>query len=480
VTQPVFVTAGIASLVTLWGLAAGESPNLTVLAGCVTVLTVQLLWKRGEPTTLLLLAALHLIQVETALVYANILGVHINSLSEFGVDLERATAYALLGVLSLVIGMSYGSAGPRIWSEAICKSEVGNWEPRSAFRFFCITLVLESVFTELSQLSDGLRQFFLAGAGVQWIGVFLLAYVCLVKKRGQIYLVAAVLIEVALGFTGFFGGFKTVFLVLFVAFAAARPRIDFSAIIAICVAASIALLLTVFWSEIKTDYRRYLNQGSQSQVVLVPLEERAQYLYDRANEAGLQTLASGFDKMLRRTSYVEFFGASLSFVPESRQHENGGMTSSAFSHIFLPRILFPDKPPLPSDSIVTIAYTGLPISRNPGTSISIGYAGELYIDFGIYGMIACMGILGVFYGLANRFVQKHCQTALVGYGATFAALAPGFFFETSLPKTIGGVCTAILITVVLSRFVLPFALKALASQHTRERHLLRKNHSAFK
>jgi hypothetical protein len=161
-------------------------------------------------------------------------------------------------------------------------------------------------------------------------------------------------------------------------------------------------------------------------------------------------------------SYIEFFGATLNYVPASRPHENGEMTMAALAHIFLPRLFVPDKAALPSDTAVTIAYTGLPIALRPGVSISIGYPGEFYIDFGILGMMACMGVLGFFYGKANFFIQQHFSSALIGYGATIALLTPGFLFETSLPKILGGVCTSFIILLLMSKIVLPFALNALA------------------
>ena len=381
--DPVPMVAGAVFLGVLWGITLGESPSLTIFAGIVTVLAVKLLWQPGQPPTLLLLAALHLLQVETALVYANVIGVHINSLSEFGVDLENATLVALGAVLCLIVGMSLGNAGPAIWSPSVAQKEAGNWLPRQAFRFYVVTLGIELFCTAFSTLSEGVRQFFLAGASIEWIGIFLLAYVCLSQKRGFSYLLVAVAIEVVLGFTGFFGGFKTVFLVLFIAFASAKPKLNFGSVAAIIVTVAISLLLTAFWSDIKADYRAFLNKGSEDQVALVPMEERFAYLSDRINEADGDTLASGFDKFLKRMSYVEFFAATMHFVPESRPHENGAMTMTAISHILLPRMLFPDKAPLPLDTTVTVAYTGLPIELHAGTSISIGYAGEFYIDFGV-------------------------------------------------------------------------------------------------
>jgi hypothetical protein len=458
--------SGVVGIFTLWGLGSGYSPILTIIAGLVTIAAVVLLWRPGEPPTLLLLAMIHLIQVNTALIYANVTGVPLNSLSEYGVDLEYATLIALGGVLCLIVGMSFGSAGAPFWSPADAQVEARTWSPRSAFRFWFVSLGISLFFTELSSLSEGVRQLFIAGAGIQYIGIFVLAYVCLCQKRGVGYFLVAVAVELGIGFTGFFGAFKEVFYVLFIAFAAARPKINFPAFVAIAFTAIVALICSSFWSAMKEDYRSYLNQGSAEQEVVVPLGDRLNYLADRISEADGDTLSDGFDKLIRRMSYIEFFGATMNFVPASRPHEFGAMTMAAISHILLPRLLIPDKAALPQDTVITIAYTGLPITDRSGVSISIGYPGEFYIDFGILGVLAGMGILGFLYGKASRYIQRHFS-ALIGYGATVTLLIPGFLFETSLPKTVGAVCTSFIILLVMSKIVLPVALNALAWKELR-------------
>ncbi len=460
--DPVPVVFGIVSVGMLWGIAVGESPALTIAAGIIIISAFVLLWRPGEPPTLLLLAVIHLVQVTTALIYANVTGVHINSISEYGVDLETATFTALGGVLCLIIGMSLGSGRTPFWSPEAAQSEAAGWSEVSAFRFFLVTLGIELFFTELSSLSEGVRQLFLAGAGIQWIGLYLLVYVCLSQNRGYGYLLTGVGIELALGFTGFFSDFKQVFFVLFVAAASAKPKLNLRSFAALIVTAVCALVLSAFWSAIKTDYREFLNKGSNAQEVLVPLDERFSFLADRVSEADGETLSRGFDLLFKRMSYVEFFGATLAFVPDGRPHENGAMTAAAISHIFLPRLLFPDKAPLPDDTAVTVAYTGLPMTLRTGVSISIGYAGELYIDFGVLGMMACMGMLGFFYGWASQFIQQHFSSALIAYGATIPLLMPGFLFETSLPKVLGAVCTSFIILLLMAKIVVPFALNALA------------------
>jgi hypothetical protein len=433
-----------------------ESLFLTISVVLVAMLAIKLLWRPGEPPTLLLLIALHLVQVSTALLYADVLGVHVNSISEYRVDLEAATWVALGAVLCLAFGMSSGNAGPSIWQPTLVQAEARKWSPKIAFVFFLVTFALELLFKELSTISEGVRQILLAGSNIQWIGVFLLTYVCLSQNRGFGYLFAAVGLELVVGFLGFFGGFRDVFFVLFVAVASARPRLQMRSIIPLIVAAAVALVLASFWSEVKTGYRAFLNRGTYAQVVLVPVEERLSYIAARAAAADADTLAKGFEKLVLRMGYVEFFGATLENVPARKPYENGAMTLAAISHIFLPRLFFPDKAALPPDTQITTEYTGLPLMYRNDTSISIGYPGELYVDFGVTGLFICMAILGFAYGKATRIIQRSFKSPLIGYGATIPLLMPGFLFETSLPKLLGGVATSFIFLLLMSKFIMPY------------------------
>ena len=117
------------------------------------------------------------------------------------------------------------------------------------------------------RLSDSTRQLFLAGAGIQWIGVFLLTYVCLSQKRGLGYVSVAVGVEVVQGWLGFFSEFRQVFFALLVAIAAARPKVRASTIVWTIMVVAIVLVLGAFWSAIKINYRHFLNDNTVSQTV---------------------------------------------------------------------------------------------------------------------------------------------------------------------------------------------------------------------
>jgi hypothetical protein len=385
-----------------------------------------------------------------------VLGVNVNTLSSNGVDLEYATWIGLGAVFCLTLGMSVGQAGAPIWSPALAKVEASAWSPRRAFVFCLVTIAMDLAFTKLSEFSQSTRQLFLASAGIQWIGVFLLTYVCLSQKRGFGYVSVVVGIEVVLGSLGFFGDFKQVFFALLVAIAAARPKLRASTIVLTIVAVAIALVLSAFWSAIKINYRHFLNENTVSQAVLVPVAARLSYLAAQVESADMETLRVGFDALWKRIAYMEYFGATLRNVPANVPHENGAMTITALTHILVPRLVYPDKPALPSDTVVTARYTGLQFTVRDDTTISIGYPGEFYIDFGVTGLLGCMGILGFIYGKATRVVQRSFKSPLVAYGATISLLMPGFMFETALPKVIGSVMTSFIILVAMGKTVVPF------------------------
>ena len=72
-------------------------------------------------------------------------------------------------------------------------------------------------------------------------------------------------------------------------------------------------------------------------------------------------------------------------VPNDLPFQDGAHIGATVIHVLQPRLFFPDKPPLLSDTDVVEKYTGLHFgdSSSAGISVSLGYLAELYIDFGV-------------------------------------------------------------------------------------------------
>jgi hypothetical protein len=120
----------------------------------------------------------------------------------------------------------------------------------------------------------------------------------------------------------------------------------------------------------------------------------------------------------------------------------------------MPRLLFPDKPALPNDSDLTNYYTGLYMAgEEQGTSVSLGYVAESYIDFGIYGMFAPILMLGMLLGWFFRFfLTRQNIPIFIGYGLAVTVLLEAYRFETASVKFLGAIVTAFLVAYVLHRF----------------------------
>src|SRR4029077_6417558 len=102
----------------------------------------------------------------------------------------------------------------------------------------------------------------------------------------------------------------------------------------------------------------------------------------------------GMDALIMRISYVNFFALATENVPGRIPYENGALWRGSVVHMFMPRVLFPEKPIL-DDSERTRTYTGMNVAGSEqDTSIGIGYVGESYIDFGPIGMFIPIFLLG--------------------------------------------------------------------------------------
>ena len=102
-----------------------------------------------------------------------------------------------------------------------------------------------------------------------------------------------------------------------------------------------------------------------------------------------EKLILSVDQLLRRLTYVDFFAVVLTYVPSQMPHENGALFWDAVSRPFMPRLFFPDKEVI-DDFVRSNLYTGGVAAISEGTSISLGYVAESYIDFGAVGMFPAL------------------------------------------------------------------------------------------
>ena len=140
---------------------------------------------------------------------------------------------------------------------------------------------------------------------------------------------------------------------------------------------------------------------------------------------------------------------------KSVPHEGGAILWDSVSRPFMPRLFFPNKPVI-DDTVRTNFYTAGAAGNSPGTSISLGWAAEMYIDFGTYGMLIASLVIGLLYGRIYRGLTFGKTTGgLFGMGAACSVLALAGPLENSFTKVFGGVVVQLLVIWLIAKFVLP-------------------------
>ena len=423
-------------------------------------LVILILWRGDDPPILFLPALFQWSEVAIWPISTIWSHLPLNDLSSFGADLEQPALYGLLGILAMSIGLRLGASRSKGEPLAVrLRSEAMRWSFRNVRRVAFSAMAAGYAFAVVSNLAGPARELFNQASTIKYVGLFMLAYWCLLHRRQSHVLVATILFEIGFGMTGFFAEFKNSALTLIVAALAARPRLRPRDILVVLMAGGLFLMVAIFWSAIKPDFRSFLNKGTGAQVQLVPMADRLEYLVNVAGKFDAAQFSDGFDRLLKRHGYVEFLGLVMANVPSAIPHEGGQLSLDVLQHIMMPRFIFFNKPPLPSDTEVMSKYTGLSYVWNEDTSISIGYLGELYIDFGFLGGLIAAGAIGWLVGFVYRTLRGlRTASALITAGLCLMAVLPIASFGTAYIKLIGSFVFASAISIVVQRYGLPMVL----------------------
>lgn len=276
-------------------------------------------------------------------------------------------------------------------------------------------------------------------------------------------------IEVVLGFTGFFASFREplmmLVLVLLERFDARKLRNWFL----VGASAAAILLFGLLWLSIRGTYRSSFEVEAFAQSRTARLEKVAS-LSKGFFGSGAEALRENMDFFVERLWAIYYPALAVSRVPEVLPHEEGRILTGAVRHILMPRLFFPNKPSLPSDSEMVRKYSGLWVAgADEGTSIAFGYAAESYIDFGLPWMFLPSLVFGFVMGHLYRFCLRVIWHRELAIGlVTVVFWLSLYLFERSWIKTLGFSFT-LMIYMGVSVFVLD---RLLMGRRTRRRRLL--------
>jgi hypothetical protein len=441
----------VEGLAVLLLLSSPFTVNSSLQAGAASVLGLLafMLLRPGIVPVVPLALTYQWLQVSIAVFYANYLRLPLAQVLPVG-DSGRAT-WLGLGALALCTAI----VGPLLLRWALV--DIGAL--RTSLRLmhlptllltygvmFLVTVPLVARFGVASQFSQVIQ----ALEAVRWALFLTLVATGLIQRDARLWMLLALAAELAVGLSGYFAGFAVPLLFALLGFLLVFPLLTRPQRATAFALAAGLVAMALVWNAIKSDYRSEVSDQNRGQVVNVGLGERYTLLGHMASQSLASSLDGAIDRFVRRLAYVEYFGLVLERVPNAFPYAEGEQVKTALRHIFMPRALFPSKAFLPSDSELTAYYTGNSYLRYmPGTSISLGYLAEGYIDFGLPG-VALMAVCLALLMLLVAVTFKRCA----GDPALFAALSCSTLmatrlFETSLPKLLGGTLSVFVVELAL-------------------------------
>jgi len=277
-------------------------------------------------------------------------------------------------------------------------------------------------------------------------------------RWGTLALVVSV--EVVMGMSGFFAGFREPIVLAFLAVLEVFDRRNTQHWVAVTVAIVGVSVLGLVWMGIRRDYRREyveVDRFSDSRSIRV---QRVSDLASAFFKNDLEDVLRTADSLVDRMWTIYYPALAIARVPSVLPHTNGAILNDALTHIVTPRVFFPDKPELMSDSDKVRKYSNVHVAgRESNTSIAFGYAAEAYIDFGIPLMfvpVFCFGLfIGAMYALFRSIIWH--RELFVAFG-TVAFWLSAYLFERSW-ATMLGVTVGFMVylgspTVLIDRFLL--------------------------
>jgi hypothetical protein len=454
---PVYVLAS------LLVAAASITTNAMLTAACIIsfVMLAALLWRPGEPPVLFFACSVQWIQVAMKAFHADYYRLSVTQVS-LGQRGDLAIWLGLTGILVLAAGMRLATFTKPLPLQALADEKLSRISIGRLFGIYLLATGVSAVLTRLSFQFLSVGQLLVGAAHLKWVFYWLLAYLVTRRRSHRGYLVVATMLEFLQGI-GYFAEFKTVFFVLILALLTISWRLTPRSGLLAGLAATVLVLMGLLWTGIKDDFRVYLNRGTGQQLNLVSPSEELSTFVSMITAIRPAMLGEQAEAMAQRIEYTDFFAATLDRVPSQQPYERGTLLAASIAHVLMPRMFFPNKPMLGYDSEETGKYTGLSLAgAEQGTSISLGYMVEDYIDFGPIGMFVPIFALGILWGVMYSYLVKKAFVRPVGFAFATALFVYMGGFETTQPKLLGSMISNFLILAALLRFVMPATLRWLS------------------
>ncbi|MDE3154707.1 MAG: hypothetical protein KGN76_06370 [Acidobacteriota bacterium] len=421
-------------------LAAGDW--LGALAAAVLWMIWRLLTVNGAPPVLFWAMSFEWLQVTIGMFYYGLTGRVLPT-----IQLSNYRPMVLIGLIcvaALAVGLRLGIQSHRWAARAAERPPHAHilltW--RFLLTWFLAATALGGTLQQFAVQYPALIQPVFALTSLR-LGLLFLILRRLMRPRFRTGpLVALLALETVLGFTGFFAGFKEPLMLALMALFEQFDRRRARHWIAVVLIVTVGIMAGVVWLGVRRTYRGDYAQYTSRTQRLERLVSLTAVWWNRNESAPLATV----DQLVERIWAVYYPALAYAHVPAVVPHTNGALLEAAVLQAIEPRLLFPNKPDVPSDSEKVRKYSGIYVAgAESNTSIAFGYAAESYVDFGTPVMFLPVLVFGFLMGIAFSWFQTNIRyielaTALL----TVVFWLSLYLFEKSWPFLIGQAGTRLL------------------------------------
>ena len=446
-------TIGILGAVFLLGVL--EFRNGVYLFVCMAALYLMLplLFRNNRPGMIVFAFALQWVQVITYVIWMNTFNRDINYYSNHA-DVAIICSCIGLIVIAAVFSLTINKV-PLVSDASFAKAAKSFDEKKVLILYTGSTLFLGGLQYALGN-NSGFAQILGTLASLKWIFLMIYGYTCWANKKNWPIFAAMVLFEFITSLYSYFSSFKEVILMAIAMGITLVRTISFKQAIIGIVAGCALLFIFIGWTAIKSDYRNYLNQGKGQQVVEVSRSEAFSKIGQKVSTLSWDDFQFASYMLMYRLQYILHLAKSMDRVPEIIPHEDGHLWWENITYVLEPRLLFPNKP-IYDATVKTVKYTGIRYAgRKKGSSFSLGYFADSYIDFGFTGMFIPLAIIGlVLGGIYRLFIGLSSINILFRYSIINVVFYEFSVFEADGLFLFGRLLLLTLVYFVLAKTLFP-------------------------
>ncbi len=419
----------------------------------ILFMLVNVMQQPYKPSVFTIMLFYHFLQISAGIWESNYLNEDINYRSP---STANATIAAYLGLLVLFLPIAYYQNRLPSLSLAQLKKHAYRLSIDKTFKAYVIGFFTMNALTGIAFFIPSLTQIFISVANIKWFLFLLFGFQSILKNRKRKEFYIFCVLEFVMGFYSYFSDFKTIiFFVLFIMLCLISiVRLNRMMIFAVGVVCM--FIAGVFWTNVKGDYRAFLNKGSKSQTVQVEKGEALNKLFELSQKQNSSSFGYAIENFLDRLQYTYHLAKTMDRVPAVIPYENGCNWGNTLVFVFTPRMLNPDKGVYDA-SLKASKYSGIYYSGvKRGVSVSLGYFADGYIDFGYIGMFIPLLILGFIYGRSYYyFIRNSSDNFVFNYAVVGALFMEMFSFESDNIFVVGRLYANLLVFLILRSFFFP-------------------------